>query len=377
MIRTRRATLLALALSAQALTACFDSTGGEPGLTRPTLVAVTPDDFLGEVACGSEAGAMQRYVATLVDVTDDGTGVVDEFARSSGAVPCDQTVAFGNVVPGHRYVADVQGYDRSDIHPLGTPAGYDSPFGNGVPVMVDAEGSLVEPRWTTSCGRGGGSGASGPVVSARYFTVHVQGCAPLEQSGREGLAGIAVDIDDALAGLDCSQVERFRVAPDDGALAVKEAACGERVQYFGIEPGALYQFSVLGFAAGSTLPAWGTRCDAQARTGTTVRAACGALGSVGGVRLDVPALLGEMGQSCGGDGVVSLTATLLGPGEPIAKTLQGSECRGSLQWSELEPGQVELTVESVLFGGAAGPSASCEALVLPGQVTQADCVTSP
>ena len=132
------------------LASCTSSSTGTPTPTTPTLVAIAPDDFLGNVPCADAPGAMRRYVATIYDVTPGigGDGGPTEFALpSSGPVPCARQIAFGGgfVLQGHRYVADIQGYDRTDIEPLGS----------GSSVMVNSKtGAVVKPRWTTSCGRG-------------------------------------------------------------------------------------------------------------------------------------------------------------------------------------------------------------------------------
>ena len=50
-----------------ATTAC-SSTGGEAPTRTPTLVAVAPQDFLGEVVCADAPGAARRMVVTFFDL---------------------------------------------------------------------------------------------------------------------------------------------------------------------------------------------------------------------------------------------------------------------------------------------------------------------
>lgn len=117
---------------------------------HPTIIELSPRDFLGALRCGTGASDLQRYVATLTDVTrmrteasgDGGAPALDFDLPSSLPIRCEQGVAFGLVVTGHFYTAQVDGYDRSDLEPLAS----------GAPVMVDPTGKPVAPRWTTTCG---------------------------------------------------------------------------------------------------------------------------------------------------------------------------------------------------------------------------------
>lgn len=117
-----------------------------------TSVAVNPENFLGGGVACVESG-MRAYVATLTDVSAGGELESDFPLPSSAPTPCFLEVRFERVVIGREYVADVQGYDRDDIVPLGCYPDNAAGCG-GSPVMVDrATGEYVAPRWTTSCGR--------------------------------------------------------------------------------------------------------------------------------------------------------------------------------------------------------------------------------
>lgn len=118
---------------------------------HPTVIQLAPRDFLGSLACGTEAGQIQRYVATLTDVTrldPDGAGgasgtALDFDLPSSGPIACQQGVAFGLVVTGHFYTARIDAYDRGDLVPRA----------EGAPILMDPSTmKLVPPRWTTTCG---------------------------------------------------------------------------------------------------------------------------------------------------------------------------------------------------------------------------------
>jgi hypothetical protein len=158
---------------------CSDSSGGG-GVQAPTLVAVSPEYFLGDAPCVQEGPGLIRYSATVLDVTDDPDGFE---LQSSGLVSCLRGVAFSFVVPEHRYIAEIRGYDRSDLKPESA----------GSPNAVDPEGRVVRARYSTRCGYRsdpsgeGGAGSEGifelnGVRSVENFTVYTNYCEPLADS---------------------------------------------------------------------------------------------------------------------------------------------------------------------------------------------------
>lgn len=424
---TMRASLAALFLPPLALLAsCTSSSTGTTTPTTPTLVAIDPEDFLGDVPCADAPGAMRRYVATIYDVTPGigADGGTREFPLpSSGPVPCTQQVAFGGgfVLQGHRYVADIQGYDRTDIKPLGS----------GSHVMVDVKtGTVVQPRWTTSCGRAfsatagqadaghsdaghsdaghadagtadagsadagsadagnaeGGSpdaaASSGhPVVAAQYTTVFVRNCAPLSAHQPPGSTGISVGIDDAMRaslGLECGsaagQIARYRVTLDGSSAAPLDAACDQRVTFFSLSPGTGYHFTLEAFEQGATTPSWAARCFRTALSGAIVPAACDPLTDEGGIELDGAALLAQLGLSCG-DNLVSLNAQLATT-PPQSAVQTPPECTAPIRFNGLAAGLYGIDVTTTLTTGA-GPSANCVASVAPASVATAQCTPNP
>jgi hypothetical protein len=209
---SRRARLVAASVLAGImvlLCGCSDTPSTPVDVFAVTSVSVNPEIFLGDVTCGENG--LRRYVATLSDVTglSGEIGGEGEFKLpSSSPVPCFLEVRFERLVIGREYVADIQGYDRDDIVPLGCYP-ESKPGCAGSPVMVDAAtGEYVTPHWTTSCARhrpppqtydaglrygygecrgrapvkGETPWLEGPVCVVDLATIPVRGCDPLKAS---------------------------------------------------------------------------------------------------------------------------------------------------------------------------------------------------
>ena len=139
-----------LSLAALLVSGCGNDLNDDTVEPRPTIIELSPRDFLGSLTCGAAAGELQRYVATLTDVSPidsneaggDGSRAIDVPLPSSLPLPCEQGVGFGRVVAGHFYVATIDGYDRSDLQPLAP----------GTPILIGPDKKPVAPRWSTSCG---------------------------------------------------------------------------------------------------------------------------------------------------------------------------------------------------------------------------------
>ncbi len=354
-------TLLAFGASA-----CSD----EPQLVivveHPTLVEVTPHEFLGDVPCLEAQGAMQRYVATVFDVTADAdAGTAENFALpSSGPTSCTQPVAFGFVVGGHRYAAEIDGYAQSDLEPLAA----------GSRVMVDsASGATVVPRWTTSCGREAGEG----VLAIPETTRDVSHCQPLVDSAppASSEAVVEVELEPALGALECGvaagDVERFEVMADSGESA--SASCGESATLPGLSTGKIHELSVLAYEPGQTSPSFGTTCEVTPVSGVTLAATCSPLTNEGALDLDLPALLSSLSLAC--DATLR-EVDVAGPDDAPARVVTPPACSRSFRVSELTPGSTALQITTVLADGSAGPSATCQGTVLPGQVQSAICTAN-
>lgn len=245
---------------------------------------------------------MHLYGTTLVDVTDDQP--VDDFQLpSSSLVPCTKDVTFSFVEPGHRYVAVVRGYDRTDLDEQRA----------GSPNAVDESDRVVEPRWTTQCGRApldleqlgaggqggaesgeptGSAGAGGDsgkfdvegVTSNTTYTVFASYCAPLIDRGPPMPSTVRVAPADAggdfICGTGPGEIFEFRVEPLGSAADAQRIGCDKTARFSHLTPGIDLSFEVGGYAQGSSTPDWQTECRARPEKGTTVDADCDPLREV-------------------------------------------------------------------------------------------------
>jgi hypothetical protein len=400
---------------------CASEGGGEAGIVHPTLIAVSPQDFLGDVPCAETPGAMRAYVATLIDVSP-GLGAdaepVPEFRLPSAApTSCRADVAFAFVASGHRYIAEIQGYERDalDLRPLAP----------GSATMLDAGGNVVEPRWKTTCGKveavrnavadagldgavdasvadaeagsepaaDAGIGASNAVSGSALVrmqsttavsrtTRYVRACEPLESGQSLGDTGIAVELQSALGGLACGDtpgaISRFR-AVLTATGASREAACTEPVVFSGLTPGIFYELFVEAFEKDMTTPRWGTRCWRETQPGVTLEATCNPLSAFGALAIDVGALLARLGVPCTTSALSQVAATLEADsdaGDPRTLVVRPPDCTAPLVFDQVPAGPQLVNVTVTLSSDASAPVAtqSCTATVAAGRTTLASCL---
>lgn len=310
------------------LIGCGSSDGTSVGSVATTLVTVDPASFRGDVVCGSQPGALRTYVATLTDVS-----VSPPFRLPSSApTPCELTVSFAYVVPGHAYVASIEGYDTEAVTPRGGTS-------SGSPVMVDSEtGERVAPVWSTQCGEADDSAT----VARSLRNVVVRGCSPLQRLQPTDEAWVAIDTAALLGDLSCGagqgEVERLVVSSTDASFETREVACGETL----VVPspsGRVRRFDVAAFEAGATEPRWTARCDASSQAGATLPANCTPLSSKGTIRLRIDALLEHHGLRCAPGDVESFDVLV-----DRRMSLAGIGCQDAVTIGPLEPGDYELLV---------------------------------
>jgi hypothetical protein len=182
----------------------------------PTLIRVAPGTFTGSVACARGAtGALQSYVVSLVRLDQNGQPADAGYAgdqQISPPVPCEEAVVFPVLANGV-YAADISGFDRD--------------------IRADEVGTAV-PRWTSSCGRGGGAVDAGvdpfaPTQAIRSAIVPLRGCVPFGQGSVVSPGRLVVDTTGALGRLSCGtgagQVAFFEASLDGQRY---RARCGDR-----------------------------------------------------------------------------------------------------------------------------------------------------
>lgn len=296
-----------------ALASCTNATRTPPRPPQPTSLAVSPTDFLGPVPCGGSPGNLLVYQATLYDVTED---LEEPFELpSSELLPCAVDAYFERIVAEHRYIARIRAFDRSDLSPLSL----------GSPVVLDAEGHPVEPRFTTTClgrddvdyglggapnaGVGGVLGASAVedwgVEAYENARIYVRGCLPLVDRTPGERTTVLVGIESALGAVRCGDgpndlatftIDGVYADPpvDDGAGGAGGAGGANAGGAGGTGPGdellrafacdELYvdevagggdvRYRLLGWSAGSPEPSWETECVATPSPGFEVGVRC-------------------------------------------------------------------------------------------------------
>ncbi|MBI5535018.1 MAG: hypothetical protein HY898_19980 [Deltaproteobacteria bacterium] len=386
------------ALGCLGVAACLTSGSTSTTIIYPTTVTVTPRVFSGGVPCARVAGAWQTYVATLTDVTDPEHPQV---LASSMPVSCSAPVSFYYVMPGHSYVAEIDGYDRSDIVPYGSAAA-GSPTGSRH--MVDPKtGQDVAPRWTSHCpaslGEDGGvdAGAAdaddagdaadasddvdsriqpsvpGASVSMTNLDIEMQDCSPLREVLPPLESAVTVDLASVRHELQCGtaggEIDHFVVTPVGSVHGPKEAQCDGQVSFTPVTAGLTYRFSVDAFEKGAGAPRWATQCTAVAREGLTVPATCDSLTTEGALRIDIATLLKSAGRACGAADIVTYRAVLAGSMNPI----EPRSCTVDTSFSPLSAGTWQAVVEALDASEKVQLTAWCEGAVSPAKTTTASC----
>jgi hypothetical protein len=362
-------------LLALTLAGCAEQSEVPTTVIHSTIVEVSPALFLQGVPCLEAAGAMRSYVATIWDLDagrqfgtndpappDPNAVPVPPFALpSSSAVACTQPVGFARVIDGHRYRADIAGYDRPGLEPIAA----------GVPILHDPlTGERVEPRWTGTCG-----GEEG-VIARETRTRTVGDCTPLVDAAPSELTAVEVRIDSVLGALGCGseagQVERFEVEREPGERTL--ANCGEAVVFDDVSPGATLRLPVFAYTAGSEAPTWGTTCTARAAAGAVVPASCTSLTDRGGIDVDPAVVLASYGLDCSS----FLELTLDNPTNTTdQRTITPGNCDRVVRFNGILGGPTAVKTSARDASGALFENSVCRADILPNQAVPAACDLEP
>ncbi len=348
--------LSALGCCAAALGGCIDSVENFGGTPAPTLIAASPEDFLGGLACDEGQGAPVRYVTTLLEASSDDPLTLP----SSGPVSCQQNVSFQRIVPGMNYTAEIDVYDRDDLRAVAP----------GVREMVDSgTGAYVAPAWTTCCGQACGQASTTqprPTRAVGNRTIFLRDCASI-QPRAEQPTGLTVRLTDLGCGDADAPIDRLLVS---GAGQKWEVACGSNVTADDLVGGRNYEFSVQAFGPdSSTSPVQGTVCRGTTSPGVIGTAGCDSLRSDGAVRFDLER---DVGTLC----TVIDTLTLQVEHASTVELKTVEQC-GIVTLGGLTAGPYSATLLTTVSAGgqsAQGPTLVCGGVVKPGLTVEATCV---
>lgn len=331
-----------------------DASTGVVG-SSPTEIVVEPEAFLHGAVCGPTDGSMRSYVVTLL-AFDDANDTTPFTLPSSRPLPCSVTFAMRDlVVAGQRYSARIDGYeqDAASLLPFGGDA-------SGSRQMLDANGDVIAPRWTTTCG----VGASGAVVATTNGSNTVTGCAPLV----DALPSDTTIIIDPVRILDedaCTVTKELDLRVLEGTLALPPLlACDAAPLSLSALPGALVRFYARATRPDGSMI--GSECDAMPSTGLHVSPSCSAFSSEGAVTV-APHLVSSNACPTGALYEVKVNGEA-SPGQRIP-------CGIVAQLGPLAPGLVNLEV--VLSSEKGAPlegGATCKAEIEPGRVASAACL---
>lgn len=379
--RLVRASVVA-ALGAVLAAGCSEDetiTPDEGSSAATTTVTIDPKTFLGKVPCSGKSGALQSYVVTLIDVTDEAQQVT---LGSSDPIPCSRGVRFRFVRAEHKYITEIDGYgvpadalipsgapppaEGQNVDPNNTPglAGSGSRH-----MLLKATKALIAPRWTTSCDE---------VETALGSPNYVGTCATLTDHGSPAPTSIAVDPSAAIGELGCAsdggEVATIDIKPVGGALpALLGLACGAPPVVFdaGLVAGQLYSFRLEARAEAGGEVRWGSTCFATAEEALSTNAACDPLASTGSIEVD-PAALAAAGLACGGD-VKAFEASIAQSGISTGPV----SCGESARFLSIDPGTYDVILRQVGPNGPEAFGVTCSAVVEPGLTSKVACMSAP
>jgi hypothetical protein len=399
---------------------CAETAVPVTGIYHPTLIEVSPDQFLDGVTCADARGALRTYVATVYDVEFDQDGVavpppddagatpagvggagdgaagatseptgepaapmcpIDTITTphdptgfalpSSGPIDCVKPVAFARVIDGHRYRAQILGYDRNDLVSLAPPQA------GGAPILVIKDtGERATPKWTWTCGD------QCPETARSFSTRDISDCKLMEGSVPSGPAKINVALstkkDAPACGSGPGQVDHFEVTFGGATMS---GACSAAVTLTDVPTSGALSLPVLAYEAGHSEPSWGTTCTALPVAGLTVTAQCPILSDSGALDVDPAGALGVLSSDCAALGSMPGELELQrvdDQGYPVdqPRFVNATTCAAGVRFTELPRGPVQV-LATLRSGGVELGRALCEASVIPGQATSARCSPEP
>lgn len=352
------------------------SSGGSAvtSVTHPTMIEVSPDDFLGSVPCTDGPG-LKRYVATLID-TDYSVGGAsnvnaDENAGgapspfqlpSSPPTPCLAAVGFGLVVAGHHYDVVIDGYDTDDIAPRAVGA---RQMVSPAPTKAAPVTPIATPRWSARCEE---------AIAVTTTIVRAQRCTTFTPADAAAPGSVHLALGSLLGGLSCGSgdgdVDHFEVSltVGDAAPVIETFPCTPDAEavFEGLAPRQQVSAYVTAFSAANTEAFAGASCNAFTLPEGSVDASCPTLSQVGTVRVDLVKALALLGRDC------SQGVNVKVPPDTEPRRVSANDCLHPFDHA-FPPGAVVIEVSSE----AEATAARCGATAAPGQLALAECSKNP
>lgn len=367
--------------------ACDDQELITTGIVHPTLVEVSPADFLGDVPCQTGPGSAEVYVATLHDYgpapVDEGAGGEAGAAGAASAptgcaairgkplgvprrsmpVECGTTVGFARVTPDHCYSVDIEAFDRADVVVQDPEDAVDA--GEPPPPVTDpVTGETVPPRWTTTCGK----------ATARAAVVRrIRECEPLVDHQPGSTTAVEIRPDLALGSAKCGagagEVDHFELSTGD---AVDTLGCGDPLVLDTTPAARTLVISALAFSAGDSAAMLGATCTAEVHAGVTVTATCLPFSDKGALEIDPRAAASALGVDCGALRELTLTTAGAAP-----LRVRPPQCGSLVPFFGLARGDQNVAVVATPRDGSASVTGRCTGSVVPGQRVLATCGAEP
>jgi hypothetical protein len=412
---------VAVPLALAFLGACAESTVPAEPVYHPTLVAISPAEFLsapgepaGPIPCVDAEGAMRSYVATVfnVEYLPDGSPVTADDVATGDAVAgptpgvsceadanpgtdpratvgfalpstaptdCHAPVAISRLGEFHRYRAEIDGYDREGLVPLAP----------GLRLMVDPNtGERVAPTWRFSCGDDCPESVDIAVTRTLGDCKRLPSETDDNGGPPSGPANVVIAAD-ALTGATCGsesgEIERLEVqyTQASGQSATASGACGTEIELDDVLVRGTLNVSVLAYEAGTPEARWGTTCAATPVAGLTVPVTCAPLHDEGPLDVDPATALAALGYDCAalGDLPGELELTLVddaGMGcmssACAPRYVDPSNCNQLVRFSGLQTGLAHVTA-TLLQGASSLGMALCSGTVIPASAPSAASAT--
>ncbi len=347
------------------------------GSSSPTVenilfsdIHITPATFLGARACGRTDGAVQSYRVTYFEVPDDAPAtsgepdctwaLVTPPVKRVGAtppVPCGLDAAFGDVVPGARYIAAIDAFSLPPCGYVDDPACIepDPSDATGASLVRRDTGAAVvaDPEDKTCCGAPTPRPTSGPDAHATEAVYLVRremiDCHPL--AAAKGVGAVRVRTAD-IEGLACGDGpgQAATVAVTTAGKDALSVDCGADAKLSGVS-GTVVLTATARAKDGSTV---GTaRCQAAVGSAIEYVAACDPLVTRGALTVRAKDVCGDAS---------TYAAQVVGVGQKDAVP-----CSEDATFGALASGQYTVVVTTGTM------TRICSAVVIPGSTTTATC----